>query len=244
MPEPGTILVLGSGAGALYLRFFRSRYAEFKRAIDILFAFPGLVIASPIILILAIVVKLTSRGSAFYRQERVGMDGRVFRIVKLRTMVQNAEAKTGPVWASVNDPRETPVGRFLRRTHLDELPQLWNIALGQMRFVGPRPEDPHFVDLEQPMHRLVFNARPGITGLAQLLNADEETRLVDADPERAYREVILPRKLELDAAYLRHRSTRLDLWILAQTPRAVLGHRVTLPASVRSEVGRIAGADV
>jgi lipopolysaccharide/colanic/teichoic acid biosynthesis glycosyltransferase len=140
------------------------------------------------------------------------------------------------------DPRVTRVGRFLRRTHLDELPQLWNITRGQMRFVGPRPEDPHFVDYGQPLHDLVFRARPGITGLAQLLNADEESRLVDADPDRAYREVILPRKLELDAAYLRHRSTRLDLWIIAQTPRAVLGRRVTLPASVRGEVGQVAGA--
>jgi lipopolysaccharide/colanic/teichoic acid biosynthesis glycosyltransferase len=152
------------------------------------------------------------------------------------------DQKPGQLLTTAGDSRVTRIGRILRKTHLDELPQLWNIGRGEMRFVGPRPEDPAYVDLSQPLHELVFTARPGITGLSQLLNADEETRLVDADPDQFYREQILPKKLELDAAYLRHRSTRLDLWILAQTPRAVLGRRITLPASVRGEVGQVAGA--
>jgi lipopolysaccharide/colanic/teichoic acid biosynthesis glycosyltransferase len=202
----------------------------------------GSVLTLPLLAALAVAVRIESRGAPIYSAPRVGEGGRPFTCYKIRSMV--TDQAPGQRLTRAEDPRVTRVGRLLRKTHLDELPQLWNIALGQMRFVGPRPEDPHFVDFEQPVHRLVFNARPGITGLSQLLNADEETRLVDADPERAYREVILPRKLELDAAYLRHRSTRMDLWILAQTPRAVLGHRVTLPASVRAEVGQIAGADV
>jgi lipopolysaccharide/colanic/teichoic acid biosynthesis glycosyltransferase len=194
----------------------------------------------PLVAILAVAVRIESRGAPIYASKRVGEGGRPFTCYKIRSMV--TDQAPGQRLTRARDPRVTRVGRFLRRTHLDELPQLWNITRGQMRFVGPRPEDPHFVDFSQPLHDLVFRARPGITGLAQLLNADEESRLVDADPDRAYREVILPRKLELDAAYLRHRSTRLDLWIIAQTPRAVLGHRVTLPASVRGEVGQVAGA--
>jgi lipopolysaccharide/colanic/teichoic acid biosynthesis glycosyltransferase len=139
------------------------------------------------------------------------------------------------------------MGRLLRRSHLDELPQLWNVARGDMRFVGPRPEDPRFVDMAQPLHRLVFGARPGITGLSQLVNADEETRIASADPEQTYREEILPAKLPIDAVYLRRRSARLDLWILAQTPRAILGRTVRLPDDLRTEIeggstARVGGA--
>ena len=194
----------------------------------------------PLVAVAAVAVRVESRGSPIYASKRVGEGGRPFTCYKIRSMV--TDQAPGQRLTRAHDPRVTRVGRFLRMTHLDELPQLWNIARGQMRFVGPRPEDPYFVDFSQPLHEVVFRARPGITGLAQLLNADEETRLVDADPDRAYREVILPRKLELDAAYLRHRSTRLDVWIIAQTPRAVLGHKVTLPASVQGEVGQVAGA--
>ncbi|MFI5259770.1 MAG: sugar transferase [Candidatus Limnocylindrales bacterium] len=200
------------------------------------------VLTLPLLAALAIAVRVESRGGAIYQATRVGESGRHFTCLKIRTMV--TDQAPGQRLTRAGDPRITRLGRLLRKTHLDELPQLWNIARGDMRFVGPRPEDPHFVDFDQPLHRLVFTVRPGITGLSQLLNADEESRLVHDDPERAYREVILPRKLELDAAYLRHRSTRLDLWILAQTPRAVLGREVRLPASVRGEVGKVAGAEL
>lgn len=208
-----------------------------QRALGLL----GAVLALPMLGVLAVAVKLDSPGSAIYAAPRVGQGGRPFTCFKIRSMATRHAPDQHLTRAG--DLRVTRVGRLLRQTHLDELPQLWNIARGEMRFVGPRPEDPHFVDFELPLHRFVFSARPGITGLSQLLNADEETRLVGADPERAYREVMLPRKLELDAAYLRHRSTRLDLWILAQTPRAVLGHQVRLPASLRGEVDQVAGAD-
>jgi len=224
MPEPGTILVLGSGAGALYLRFFRSRYAEFKRAIDILFAFPGLVVASPIILILAIIVKLSSRGPAFYLQERVGMDGRVFQIVKLRTMVQNAEAKTGPVWATVNDPRETPVGRLLRRTHLDELPQLWNVLKGDMSLIGPRPERPVFVEKfkqEIPNYTERLAVRPGITGWAQVNHVYDQS----VDDVRT--------KVKFDVEYIHRMGWGIDLRIMWATAMRMV-HRRGGPAGSRS----------
>jgi lipopolysaccharide/colanic/teichoic acid biosynthesis glycosyltransferase len=216
MPEPATILVLGSGAGALYLRFFRNRYAEFKRAIDILFALPGVLIAAPIVGLLALLVKLTSRGPAFYLQERVGKDGRVFKIVKLRTMVQNAEADTGPVWASANDPRETALGRILRRTHLDELPQLWNVLKGDMSLIGPRPERPVFVEKfrrEIPNYTARLAVRPGITGWAQVNHVYDQT----VEDVR--------RKVQYDCEYIDRMGWGIDLKIMVATAKRMLGRR-------------------
>jgi lipopolysaccharide/colanic/teichoic acid biosynthesis glycosyltransferase len=206
-----------------------------QRALGLL----GAVLALPMLGALAVAVKIDNPGPAMYTATRVGDRGRLFRCFKLRTMSTRPSA--GPAITSASDPRITRMGRLLRRTHLDELPQLWNVARGEMRFVGPRPEDPRFVDMAQPLHRLVFAARPGITGLSQLVNADEEAHIAPGNPERTYREEILPAKLRIDAAYLRRRSARLDLWILAQTPRAVLGRTVTLPASVRAEIESGAG---
>jgi len=224
MPEPTTILVLGSGAGALYLRFFRSRYAEFKRAIDILFALPGVIVAAPIIAILAVLVKLTSRGPAFYRQERVGKEGRVFRIVKLRTMVRNAEAMTGPVWASANDPRETTLGRILRRTHLDELPQLWNVLKGDMSLIGPRPERPVFVEKfkhEIPNYTERLAVRPGITGWAQVNHVYDQT----VEDVR--------RKVDFDREYIQRMGWGIDFRIMWATAKRML-HLRGGPAASRS----------
>jgi lipopolysaccharide/colanic/teichoic acid biosynthesis glycosyltransferase len=214
MPEPATILVLGSGAGALYLRFFRRRYAEFKRAMDILFALPCLLVALPIILVLAVVVKLTSKGPAFYLQERVGKDGRVFKMAKLRTMIANAEAESGPVWATKNDPRETLVGRVLRRTHLDELPQLWNVLKGDMSVIGPRPERPVFVERfkrDIPNYTDRLAVRPGITGWAQVNHVYD--RNVDDVRE----------KVRFDCEYIQKMGLAIDLRILVGTVRRMLG---------------------
>ncbi|MFC1806637.1 sugar transferase [Planctomycetota bacterium] len=224
MPEPATILVLGSGAGALYLRFFRKRYAEFKRAIDILFALPGVIIAAPIIAALAVLVKLTSKGPAFYRQERVGRDGRVFKIVKLRTMVADAESKTGPVWASADDPRETPLGRILRRTHLDELPQLWNVLKGDMSLIGPRPERPVFVEKfkrEIPQYTDRLAVRPGITGWAQVNHVYDQS----VDDVR--------RKVAFDCEYIRQMGWGIDIKIMLATAARMLGRKGG-PAGSRS----------
>ena len=203
-----------------------------QRALGLL----GAVLALPMVGALAVAVKLDSPGPAIYAATRVGDKGRLFTCFKLRTM--SIRPGAGSAITTASDPRITRMGRLLRRTHLDELPQLWNVARGEMRFVGPRPEDPRFVDMSQPLHRLVFTARPGITGLSQLVGADEETHIPAADPERTYRDDILPAKLRLDAAYLGRRSARLDLWILAQTPRAILRRTVRLPATLSAEVER------
>ncbi len=216
MPEPATILVLGSGAGALYLRFFRKRYAEFKRAIDILFALPGLLVAAPVIAMLAVLVRLTSKGPAFYVQERVGKDGRVFKIVKLRTMVADAEARTGPVWASANDPRETPLGRVLRRTHLDELPQLWNVLRGDMSLIGPRPERPVFVEKfkrEIPDYTERLAVRPGITGWAQVNHFYDQS----IDDVR--------RKVHFDCEYIQRMGWGIDIRIMWATALRMIGRK-------------------
>jgi lipopolysaccharide/colanic/teichoic acid biosynthesis glycosyltransferase len=194
----------------------------------------GAALTLPLVAALALALKLESRGPAIYAAPRVGEGGRRFRIHKLRTMRWEPDG-FGPKITVAGDPRITCVGSWLRRFRLDELPQLWDAARGVVRLVGPRPEAPEFVDFDDPVARQVFSARPGITGLAQLMHLDEAERLDGSDPERHYREVVLPAKLRMDLAYLRHRSTRLDLWILAQTPRAVLGLPLTLPAQLRGE---------
>ncbi len=189
----------------------------------------------PLLAILAIAIRLDSPGPILFRSTRIGEGGRPFGCLKLRTMHWDPAA-TGPAISVLDDARLTRVGRRLRRYRLDELPQLWNVAAGKMRLVGPRPESPRFVDLSDPLHRTVFTTRPGMTGLAQLLHADEADRIDRSDPERHYREAILPEKLRIDLAYLRHRSARLDLWILAQTPRPLAGRTIVPPAAIRADV--------
>ncbi len=179
--------------------------------------------SAPVLIGLAVLVRADSPGSPFYLAQRVGQGGRPFRIVKLRTMYLGA-ATAGPGVSLVGDSRVTGVGRRLRRWRLDELPQLWNVARGEMHLVGPRPEDPRYVDLSDPLHRLVFTSRPGITGPTQLLHLGEAASIDPADPDQSYRVAVLPAKVALDAAYLSRRSTRLDLWVLVQTLAAVAGH--------------------
>jgi len=197
-------------------------------------AFVLLIVLAPLLAALALTIRLTSPGPVVHRAVRVG-SGRTFQLVKLRSMRVGSE---GPAVTASGDPRVTAVGRLLRRTKLDELPQLWNVVRGDMLLVGPRPEDPRYVDWEDPLHRLVFSAQPGVTGPAALAFRDEEAllarealsvarqegrdRVEQADVDRAYRERVLPRKLELDAEYLRTRSARGDLVILARTIRQVL----------------------
>lgn len=193
------------------------------------------VLTLPLLGILALAVRLGSPGPSIYPSERIGEGGRPFRCLKLRTMRWDPVGD-GPAVTARADGRLTTVGRALRRLRLDELPQLWNVARGEMRLVGPRPESPRFVDLGDPVHREVFTVRPGITGLTQLLYVDEADLLDGGDPERQYREAVLPQKVRLDLAYLRHRSARLDLWILAQTPRALIGRAIVPPAAIRADL--------
>lgn len=194
----------------------------------------GAVLTLPAVAILGAAIRLDSRGPAIYSDVRIGEGGRPFRCHKLRTMRRAPDIDSAVAMAQ--DPRVTRIGRVLRRFRLDELPQLWNVARGEMRLVGPRPESPRFVDLSDPSHRAVFMARPGITGLAQLAFADEAASIGREDPEGDYRLRVLPAKIQVDLVYLRHRSLRLDLWILAQTPRALLGRPIRLPEPLRSEV--------
>ena len=192
-----------------------------KRALDLVVGVPALVVVAPTLGAIAAAMRLSGDGGPFlYRARRVGEDGRLITVLKIRTMV---EGPVGPRLTSVRDTRVTRVGQVLRRYRLDELPQLVNVVRGDMSLVGPRPEDPAFVDLSKPDHRRVFTAKPGITGLAQLSFHDEATLLGGPDAERTYREEVLPAKLRLDIDYLDHRSTLLDIQILLRTVGTVIG---------------------
>ena len=194
------------------------------------------IVAAPIVGILAILIRIDSPGGALYVSDRVGAGGQPFRLIKLRTMRSDAPSK-GPGISLRDDDRVTRMGRLLRRVRLDELPQLWNVIRGDMLLVGPRPEDPRYVDLDDPLHRQVFTAKPGITGPTQLAYASEANLLDPTDPETHYRQVILPAKLQLDARYLAHRSVSLDAWILARTLSTALGRAPSM-AAIEARVGR------
>jgi lipopolysaccharide/colanic/teichoic acid biosynthesis glycosyltransferase len=169
---------------------------------------------APVVLLTALLVKLTSPGPVFYAQTRLGRHGKPFRIFKVRTMIHNCELHSGPKWSTGRDARITPVGRFLRKTHLDELPQLWNVLRGEMSLVGPRPERPEFVpSLERaiPCYGDRMLVRPGVTGLAQVqLPADTDLSSVR-------------RKLAYDLYYVRHLSFWLDVRIVLCTVGKVIG---------------------
>ena len=188
-----------------------------KRAFDFVVALIGTVLTSPIVLVCAIAVKLDSPGPALYHGVRVGRGGKEFRIHKLRTM----RAAAGRSVTAADDPRITRVGRALRRTKLDELPQLWNVAVGEMSLVGPRPEDPAFVARYTPEQRALLAVRPGITGPAALAFLDEEALLAGRD-ESAYVDDVMPRKLALELDYLKRATFASDLAILLKTLASVL----------------------
>jgi lipopolysaccharide/colanic/teichoic acid biosynthesis glycosyltransferase len=195
-------------------------YPRSKRALDLVLGTVGLVAAAPILLgIRVAMVASGDRGPFLYRARRVGEGAAPITVLKVRSMETDS---SGVAVTARDDPRVTRVGRTLRRYKLDELPQLWNVLRGDMALVGPRPEDPTYVDLRDPVHRRVFSARPGITGLAQLEYRHEAEMLDGPDPETTYRELILPAKLALDLAYLDRRSVGLDLRILARTAAAIV----------------------
>jgi sugar transferase (PEP-CTERM system associated) len=185
-----------------------------KRTLDVVASLIGMLLAAPAMALVALAVRLTSPGPVLYHQTRVGLNGHLFTVHKFRTMRVDAEAATGPVWASkAGDPRVTPIGRFLRRTRLDELPQLWNVLIGEMSFVGPRPERPEFVgDLTKqiPYYRQRHFVRPGITGWAQVRYT------YGASVEDALQ------KLQYDLYYIKNFSIPLDLFIILQTIKTVL----------------------
>jgi exopolysaccharide biosynthesis polyprenyl glycosylphosphotransferase len=176
-----------------------------KRVFDIIVSAALLLVASPVLALIALAVRVTSGPPVLYVQDRVGLDGRVFRMLKFRTMVRDAET-AGPVWASVVDPRATPIGGFLRRSGLDELPQLWNVLRGDMSLVGPRPERPVFIEQfrrEVPGYMLRHTVKAGLTGWAQVHRWRGDTSLHE--------------RIEHDLYYIRNWSIGLDVRILLMT---------------------------
>lgn len=183
-----------------------------KRLADFVIGATGLVITSPILVFTALLVKFTSPGNVIYKQTRVGLNRQNFTLYKFRSMVSDAE-KQGPQWSAVDDVRVTKVGRFIRATRLDELPQLWNLVLGNMSLIGPRPERPEFVEqlkLQIPFYELRLTVTPGLTGWAQV-NYPYGASIEDAR-----------KKLEYDLFYIKHHSIRLDLSIVLRTVAVVL----------------------
>ena len=187
-----------------------------KRAFDLAAAFAGLVMTSPILIGAAIAVKLDSPGPAFYSGTRVGRDGATFRIHKLRTMTAGAD-RSGPAVTAGGDPRVTRIGRLLRRSKADELPQLVNVLKGEMSLVGPRPEHPDYVKHYSAEQRRLLAVRPGMTGPAALAFIDEEEQLRGGQLETRYLNELMPRKLELELKYLESASFGRDFGILIQT---------------------------
>ncbi len=193
-----------------------------KRLFDVLAAAAGLGALAPLLVALGVAVKLDSSGPALYGHERVGRGWQRFRVWKFRTMVADAES-LGPQVTAGGDPRITRVGRLLRDTKLDELPQLWNVLVGEMSLVGPRPEAPRYAEAFAEAYHEILQVRPGITDEAAIVYRDEERLLADAeDPERAYLETVLPAKIELYRSYLRERSFGRDVSILLRTVRKVV----------------------
>jgi len=194
--------------------FTRTRLVSFlKRMVDLALSSLFLALGWPVFLGVAIAIKLDSRGPVFFRQERVGDRGRVFTLLKFRTMIDGAEGVTGPTWATEEDPRNTPVGRWLRRTRLDEFPQILNVLKGEMSFIGPRPERPHFVAQLQekiPYYAQRHTVKPGITGWAQVRYRYGAT-IEDAEE-----------KLQYDLYYVKNMSPFLDMLILLSSVQVVL----------------------
>lgn len=186
-----------------------------KRAFDIVCAALGLLVLSPVLLLCALLVGLTSPGGVLFRQERVGKDGVPFTIYKFRSMRKD---NAGLKISTSSDSRITPVGRVLRKTKLDELPQLWNVLKGDMSFVGPRPEVREYTDLYTPEQRQVLLVRPGITGLASIRYRNENDLLsASTDPNRTYIEEVMPAKLALDLEYIPRACVSYDIKLILKT---------------------------
>jgi lipopolysaccharide/colanic/teichoic acid biosynthesis glycosyltransferase len=193
-----------------------------KRFIDLLSSFVGMTLLSPLLLVLAVLVKLDSAGPVFYRGVRVGRFGRPFRMFKFRTMVANADQVGGPSSAA-DDVRITRAGRFLRKYKLDELPQLMNVLRGEMSLVGPRPEVLQYVAMYSNEEKAILTVAPGITDWASVWNRNEGALLAGSlDPERVYLEQIRPEKIRLQLEYVKNQSFGTDIRILLATFKAIL----------------------
>lgn len=192
----------------------KEREKVIKRLVDLIFSILVLIFSAPLMLLLPLIIKLESKGPILYRQKRVGLKGKIYEVYKFRSMLENAEAETGPILARQNDERVTRVGSFLRRFHLDELPQFFNVLKGEMSLVGPRPERPAFIEefnREIRGYSRRFAVKPGITGLAQLYGKYETSA---------------GKKLKYDLAYINNWSLGMDLKIFFMSTEIILGRRM------------------
>jgi lipopolysaccharide/colanic/teichoic acid biosynthesis glycosyltransferase len=208
MPDIATLTIESYAVDSSPINMSRAVFDLTKRLMDIILGVVALILLSPAILLCALIVRFSSHGSVIYKQLRVGKDGKLFEMYKLRTMISDAEQTTGPVWAKADDPRVIPACRWMRRGHFDELPQLINVLKGEMSLVGPRPERPEIAaELRETFSDINkrLAVRPGITGLAQIRNGYDETLQG------------VRRKLNYDMEYIDSRGFGLELFILAAT---------------------------
>ena len=208
MPEPLTLIAVGGGLGAIILRLARQYFELAKEVVDIVLGTLALILTLPVLGVCALIIKLSGKGLVIYTQTRVGQDGQLFKMYKLRTMYTDAELACGAVWAKEDDPRVMPACRWMRRSHVDELPQLVNVIKGEMSLVGPRPERPEILarlEKSYPQIRKRLAVRPGITGLAQIRNG-YDTNIA------AFRG-----KLAADLEYVERRKWAMELKIMATT---------------------------
>ncbi|HLY63873.1 MAG TPA: sugar transferase [Terriglobia bacterium] len=196
-------------------------YEAFKRVFDFILAFIGLIVLSPLLVMIAVAIKLTSSGPIFYRGVRTGRHGKFFRMMKFRTMVANAESVGGTSTAET-DPRITRIGKWLRAHKLDEFPQLFNVLKGEMSLVGPRPEVEEYTRLYTPEEMAILEVPPGITDFSSIKFRDLNAILAEADdPDKYFAENVLPTKNKLRLEYVRNRSLWLDFKIIFLTLRAI-----------------------
>jgi lipopolysaccharide/colanic/teichoic acid biosynthesis glycosyltransferase len=195
-----------------------------KRLFDIIFSVLGIIILSPFLVIISIIILLTSAGGAFYRQIRVGKNGKEFKLLKFRTMRVGAD-KSSALTVGMRDSRITNIGFYLRKYKLDELPQLFNVLLGEMSFVGPRPEVPKYVAMYDAEQKNVLNVKPGITDYASIVYSEENALLANAEnPEELYITRIMPAKLKLNLRYINEMSLGTDIKIILKTIGKIFRH--------------------
>lgn len=187
-----------------------------RHAFDVLAALLGLIVLSPVFLVIAVVIALEDRGPVMYRAKRVGLNGRIFRLLKFRTMVRDAD-RMGAGITHAHDRRITRAGRMLRRYKLDEFPQLLNVITRDMNLVGPRPEDPRYIRYYSQAQEAILSVRPGLTSPASLLYKDESMMLDGADWEDRYIGQVMPAKLRIDLNYFKQNTFSSDLHLIVQT---------------------------
>lgn len=198
-----------------------------KRLFDIIVSLTLLILLSPVLVLVGLLVALDSPGPILYGGRRVGKDGKVFSVLKFRTMVTGAD-RMGPALTGGSDARVTKVGKFLRKWKLDEVPQFYNVLCGEMSLVGPRPEAPRYVNLYTDEERLVLSVKPGVTGISQVFFRNEESLLQRDDAEQFYVGFLMREKLKFDLAYVKHHSFLIDLGLIGITIVAIASPRIGL----------------